>query len=306
VSSYPHTMAKKNEFLAACTDGKNQMARTPNCIFRLIKDVLKQKRWHDPCPENHQIDGLKIDWKRFNYVNPPFRQAKQWILKSIEERNKRGSCTVLLIGARTCTSYFHSMLYLEAHEIIFMLNSLTFKGYATRLGLPIMMAVMGLPPNGLLYPPPLRATSIPCAILSCDPAGWLRRDVVPALRQLYFGNKNKCFGIELLNSTSPHRLEFAAGQSLLVVVMSKPAEHLQAILQKLHGTGFVVVLLPGRYNDSFMRRYVVPHAKHIVFLKPLIIFEKYRAFMSSFCVAFGKPPKLAKTRPCTFLEETNC
>ena len=57
----------------------------------------------DPCPLDSPFDGLKIEWKEKNFVNPPYSDLKKWILKAIEE-NRKGKEVVLLIPSRTDTS----------------------------------------------------------------------------------------------------------------------------------------------------------------------------------------------------------
>ena len=47
----------------------------------------------DPCPINHDLslwDGLKIDWKKNNFVNPPYsRSLKEAFVKKAIEESKR-------------------------------------------------------------------------------------------------------------------------------------------------------------------------------------------------------------------------
>lgn len=44
----------------------------------------------DPCPLRYTVDGLNIDWKGSNYINPPYsRKLKEaFIMKAIEESKK--------------------------------------------------------------------------------------------------------------------------------------------------------------------------------------------------------------------------
>ena len=57
----------------------------------------------DPCPfpKPNNFDGLKVEWGKSNYVNPPFRKEDgggiaKWVTKGIEE-NKKGKTVVFLI-----------------------------------------------------------------------------------------------------------------------------------------------------------------------------------------------------------------
>lgn len=65
--------------------------------------------YFDPCPYNSEFDGLKINWKNKNFVNPPFSKISAFIDKSIEE-HKKGNKVVLLIPARTDTKYFRKLV----------------------------------------------------------------------------------------------------------------------------------------------------------------------------------------------------
>tara|TARA_B100000959_G_scaffold283442_1_gene352356 strand:+ start:206 stop:655 length:450 start_codon:yes stop_codon:yes gene_type:complete len=63
--------------------------------------------YFDPCPHPRPSwDGLEIEWRAKNFVNPPFSQLKIWTLKCKEEYMK-GREVVLLMPARVDTKYFH-------------------------------------------------------------------------------------------------------------------------------------------------------------------------------------------------------
>ena len=43
----------------------------------------------DPCPHNPKFDGLKVEWGKRNFVNPPYgREIVRWVDKAIEEFKK--------------------------------------------------------------------------------------------------------------------------------------------------------------------------------------------------------------------------
>lgn len=47
----------------------------------------------DPCPLNYEIDGLTVDWKQRNFVNPPYsRHLKEAFIKKAYEQSKKTSC----------------------------------------------------------------------------------------------------------------------------------------------------------------------------------------------------------------------
>lgn len=97
--------------------------QTPNDIYRTLNNIFYFN--FDPCPPNPTFDGLLIDWKESNFVNPPYGQAiGKWIFKAAHEANK-GKLVVILIPARTDTAYWHNYV-LRAHEIWFIKRRLRF------------------------------------------------------------------------------------------------------------------------------------------------------------------------------------
>jgi phage N-6-adenine-methyltransferase len=89
----------------------------------------------DPCPINHDInifDGLKCNWGKSNFVNPPYSKElkKKFIIKAIEEKNK-GNSSVLLLPVSTSTKLFHDYILPNAKEIRFIRGRIKFKGINT-------------------------------------------------------------------------------------------------------------------------------------------------------------------------------
>ncbi len=84
----------------------------------------------DPCPYNEGDiinDGLKIDWGKSNFVNPPYNQKlkEQFIIKGIEEM-KKGNVSVFLIPVSTSTKLFHDYIKPNANEIRFLKGRVKF------------------------------------------------------------------------------------------------------------------------------------------------------------------------------------
>ena len=91
----------------------------------------------DPCAtyENHKCkkyytkedDGLNKNWSgEVVFVNPPYGRAiGNWVKKCYEEYQK-GVTVVMLIPARTDTSYFHNYIYNKATDIRFLRGRLKF------------------------------------------------------------------------------------------------------------------------------------------------------------------------------------
>ena len=86
----------------------------------------------DPCPLNADFDGLKCDWKKSNFINPPYDRVNKpkFIHKAYEEWQKGNTC-VLLIPSATGTKQFHELMLPNA-EIRFLKGRVPFKGYNTK------------------------------------------------------------------------------------------------------------------------------------------------------------------------------
>jgi site-specific DNA-methyltransferase (adenine-specific) len=84
----------------------------------------------DPCPLNHDIsewDGLKIEWGKSNFVNPPYdrKNKEAFVLKGIEE-HKKGKTVVFLLPVSTSTKLFHEHILPNNPEIRFLKGRLKF------------------------------------------------------------------------------------------------------------------------------------------------------------------------------------
>ena len=74
--------------------------------------------------KNGITDGLSVDWRRFNWCNPPFNECAKWIKKAYDEQIK-GNETFMLIPVRTETKYWHDYILYNDKVKIFWLR----KGY---------------------------------------------------------------------------------------------------------------------------------------------------------------------------------
>lgn len=90
----------------------------------------------DPCPLNHDItlwDGLEIEWKERNYINPPYsRMLKEKFINKAVEESKKGKLCVMLLPVSTSTAIFHDVVLPNITENIrFVRGRLKFKGVNT-------------------------------------------------------------------------------------------------------------------------------------------------------------------------------
>jgi site-specific DNA-methyltransferase (adenine-specific) len=90
-----------------------------------------------------ETDGLKQDWRGERvFCNPPYgRVLKDWVRKCHEEAQKDNTLVVMLIPARTDTSYFHDYIYHKAREIRFIRGRLKFGEATNSAPFPSMVVV---------------------------------------------------------------------------------------------------------------------------------------------------------------------
>ena len=79
--------------------------QTPKRMYNIYID----NGYFDPCPYESTFNGLEIEWKDKNFVNPPYSKIKFFVDKAIEE-HKKGKEIILLIPARTDTKYFRKLV----------------------------------------------------------------------------------------------------------------------------------------------------------------------------------------------------
>lgn len=85
----------------------------------------------DPCPLNHDLnqwDGLKIEWGKSNFVNPPYdrKNKSAFVVKGIEE-HKKGKTVVFLLPVSTSSKLFHDVILANNPEIRFIKGRIKFK-----------------------------------------------------------------------------------------------------------------------------------------------------------------------------------
>jgi phage N-6-adenine-methyltransferase len=88
-------------------------------------------------------DGLKQNWGGETvFCNPPYgREIKDWVKKCYEEAKKPNTTVVMLIPARTDTSYFHQFIYHKAKQIRFIRGRLKFGNSNNSAPFPSMVVV---------------------------------------------------------------------------------------------------------------------------------------------------------------------
>jgi len=111
---------------------------TPESFYKKLDEEFHFN--FDPCPPNPTFDGLNIEWKERNFINPPYSQAKHWIKKGYEESLKEKLC-VFLIASRTDTKAFHDYILPYAKQIRFIRGRLKFSNCKNSAPFPSCIVV---------------------------------------------------------------------------------------------------------------------------------------------------------------------
>lgn len=120
---------------------RNQFAQTPSELLSKLEEQYGKFDF-DPCPANPQFDGLKVEWGKNNFVNPPFNKMKQWLAKAVEEF-KKGKQIVFLMPVRIHTKYFIDTVYpliKSGHVTMHIIEGgVTFQNYNNRAPFGVML-----------------------------------------------------------------------------------------------------------------------------------------------------------------------
>ena len=123
----------KVHFSSMCLDW-----RTPKAFYEKLNEEFDFD--FDPCPNNPSFDGLSIEWKERNFVNPPYRrEIGKWLKKGFEEW-KKGKLVVFLIPSRTDTKWWHDYV-MKASEIRFIKGRLKFSEHKNSAPFPSCVVV---------------------------------------------------------------------------------------------------------------------------------------------------------------------
>lgn len=86
----------------------------------------------DPCPLFAEFDGLKIEWGKRNFINPPYsKKLKDAFVKKAIQESRKGKLCVLLLPVSTSTILFHDYIQPNADEIRFIKGRIKFVGVNT-------------------------------------------------------------------------------------------------------------------------------------------------------------------------------
>ena len=119
---------------------------TPTRLYQYLDSLYEFD--FDPCPVNPDFDGLVVEWGDSNFVNPPYgKYIKAWIKKAYEVF-LMGKRSVLLIPARTDTTYWHD--YIMKSSIVWLIRGrIKFKGANNSAPFPSAIVLFDPEANGL-------------------------------------------------------------------------------------------------------------------------------------------------------------
>lgn len=145
-----HMRAHTHTKLDVMFSSKNEVWETPQNLFNTLNEEFHFTL--DPCalPSNAKCanfftpddDGLRQNWAGNSvFCNPPYgRVLKQWVKKAYQESRKPNTIVVMLIPARTDTTWFHEFIYHKA-EIRFLKGRLHFSGHHNAAPFPSMLVI---------------------------------------------------------------------------------------------------------------------------------------------------------------------
>ena len=94
---------------------KSDVHITPDRVWDMIKDNwgYEKEQLFDPCPVNPQWNGLDIDWKELNYVNPPYSreqgEKKTLLTLFVDKALEEKGTTIMLLPSKTDQEWFHKI-----------------------------------------------------------------------------------------------------------------------------------------------------------------------------------------------------
>ena len=103
---------------------------TPNSLYNELDKEFNFD--FDPCPLFADFDGLKINWGKRNFINPPYsRRLKEAFVKKAIYESSKGNLCVMLLPVSTSTILFHDFIKPFADEIRFIRGRVKFVGINT-------------------------------------------------------------------------------------------------------------------------------------------------------------------------------
>ena len=110
---------------------KSDVHITPDRVWDMIKEKwgYEKEQFFDPCPVNPQWNGLDIDWKEMNFVNPPYSrqigERKTLLAQFVDKALEETGTTIMLLPSKTDQEWFHKI---KDFDMIWIRGRLKFIG----------------------------------------------------------------------------------------------------------------------------------------------------------------------------------
>ena len=144
------------------TEKSMDIWETPVYFFNLLDKIFHFTL--DPCADlkntkcerffTKEMNGLLQDWKGEKvFVNPPFSDVKNWVIKCYNEGQKENTIVVMILPSRTDTQYWHDFI-MKAHKIWFAKGRVNFliNGEKTKNGSTFPLAIIIFKKTNNTYP----------------------------------------------------------------------------------------------------------------------------------------------------------
>ena len=98
---------------------KSDVHLTPDRVWDMIKENWgwNKEQFFDPCPVDPQWNGLDIDWRDLNFVNPPYSrqqgERKTLLAQFVDKALSEKGTTVMLLPSKTDQEWFHKIKELD-------------------------------------------------------------------------------------------------------------------------------------------------------------------------------------------------
>ena len=112
----------------------NDHWETPQYVYDYLEKTFFKDHngYFDPCPLYSDFDGLNIEWREANYINPPYNSVDKtlFIQKALKE-SKKGKFCVMLIPSSVETKIFHEIIVPNA-KVLLIRRRIKFKGFNSK------------------------------------------------------------------------------------------------------------------------------------------------------------------------------
>jgi len=118
---------------------------TPQRVYDLINEWwgYNKENMFDPCPVNADFDGLSVEWKSLNYINPPYKLLDKFVFKAMSEFIKHRKTSILLLPSKTDQLWFHNLCDFRYATILWILGRLRFENNKNNSPQPHFLAKIG-------------------------------------------------------------------------------------------------------------------------------------------------------------------